>query len=421
MYLNINSPCSQSWHQMQEANNGRFCVQCEKTVVDFSRMSDSDIIDYMKNHPQVCGRLHVNQLNRALIHPENKRKGLWLKIAAAFTGIFMGQSAFSQTPVVENNTTFIPVPVITIPDQAQQQEKAELVTIKGRVMNANTGHHVSWATVQFGELTEIKTDRLGYFQMQIDKSQIGNISYISAHKNNISGDMYLASEDISDEVIIRIGGYIMGWVVNPLCYLYETTAVVDSTQLNRDSDNDGVIDRLDKEPNTSALTPVDMHGVALDSDKDGCVDAEDPEPYSSPVLPIENCENVHVMGVIVSGFVDQRIPPLGCIYSPMVFFDENSFVLRPDAIPELEYIAEFMKRYPRLKVEFFGFSDLAETEDGLLAEKRAMAVIAYLVKKGVPENALILSHKIDPPPLIKAPKTEEERMQNRRVEYNYIR
>jgi hypothetical protein len=38
--LNIPAPCTQAWNEMLPENNGRFCLSCQKKVIDFSVMSD---------------------------------------------------------------------------------------------------------------------------------------------------------------------------------------------------------------------------------------------------------------------------------------------------------------------------------------------------------------------------------------------
>jgi OOP family OmpA-OmpF porin len=221
------------------------------------------------------------------------------------------------------------------------------------------------------------------------------------------------------------------WTVNPLDYLYATVQEIDPDNLLKDSDNDGVIDRLDKEPNTPEGTPVDTHGVGLDSDKDGCPDSEDPEPFSSPVLPMENCQNVHVTMQEVKEYVDKRIADMGGTvggavdwYLPMIFFDLNKADIRPDAVPELEYVAEIMKRYNKLTVEVVGHTDTRASEDYnlKLSENRAKSAINYLVKKGVTESRLKIVYKGESAPLIEGTTlSEEQHQQNRRVEFHIVK
>ena len=62
----IQNPCDESWNDMTPESSGRFCGSCQKSVVDFTVMSDFSIVNYLENHKheKVCGRFTKPQLNR---------------------------------------------------------------------------------------------------------------------------------------------------------------------------------------------------------------------------------------------------------------------------------------------------------------------------------------------------------------------
>lgn len=218
------------------------------------------------------------------------------------------------------------------------------------------------------------------------------------------------------------------WEMNPLTYLYDKVNSIDPETMLKDSDNDGVIDRLDKEPNTPEGTPVDTHGVSLDSDKDGCPDSEDPEPFSSPVLPMENCQNTHLTMQEVKDYVDQRLEKYtpgsgGEWYLPTILFDVNKYNIRPDAVLGLNQVAEIMTKYPKLNVEVVGHADTRGGEDMnmKLSENRAKSAITYLTGKGIAESRLKIVYKGETDNLIKNAVTEPEHQMNRRVEFHIIK
>jgi outer membrane protein OmpA-like peptidoglycan-associated protein len=220
------------------------------------------------------------------------------------------------------------------------------------------------------------------------------------------------------------------WELNPLTYLYDKVASIDPENLLKDSDNDGVIDYLDKEPNTAEGVPVDTHGVSLDSDKDGCPDSEDPEPFSSPVLPMENCQNVHVTMNEVKAYVDKALEGVSRDGGgaadwilPYIFFDLNKYDIRPDAVPTLNQVAEIMNRYKKLEVNVVGHTDTqgSESMNMKLSENRSKSAIAYLTKKGVPESRMKIVYKGESEVIIEGAKNDEEHQMNRRVEFHIIK
>ncbi|MCU0320934.1 MAG: carboxypeptidase-like regulatory domain-containing protein [Chitinophagaceae bacterium] len=79
-YLNIEIPesCHENWNAMQPNNQGRHCLSCQKTVVDFTAMTDAELINFFSNKKDnVCGRFTSEQLDKDFLIP--KKKIHWLK------------------------------------------------------------------------------------------------------------------------------------------------------------------------------------------------------------------------------------------------------------------------------------------------------------------------------------------------------
>jgi hypothetical protein len=74
--LRIPEPCHQDWHTMLPEEKGRFCSSCSKTVVDFSLMSDKEVLAYLGGAGgHTCGRFTPDQLNRSLMPPPERKWG----------------------------------------------------------------------------------------------------------------------------------------------------------------------------------------------------------------------------------------------------------------------------------------------------------------------------------------------------------
>jgi hypothetical protein len=86
------------------------------------------------------------------------------------------------------------------------------------------------------------------------------------------------------------------WWLNPLDYAYSELNNPRHMKLPKpvyeDADGDGVIDQLDREPNTPSGCPVDAHGVTKDTDGDGVPDCKDKQL----ITPTE-CQPVDADGV----------------------------------------------------------------------------------------------------------------------------
>ncbi|MFM2327517.1 MAG: hypothetical protein RIR31_1719 [Bacteroidota bacterium] len=87
--LSIPEPCHESWQNMTSTQQGRFCNTCAKEVIDFSIMSDSEVLNYFSSlkSEKICGRAYPDQLGRAITLPKVAKKkifGYWTYVTAFF-------------------------------------------------------------------------------------------------------------------------------------------------------------------------------------------------------------------------------------------------------------------------------------------------------------------------------------------------
>jgi hypothetical protein len=90
LYLQIPKPCHENWDAMTSVDKGRFCTSCSKEVVDFSLLSDVEVLNFFnKSTGNTCGRFSHDQLQRPLQETKiQKRKG-WKWVMASVTSLIM--------------------------------------------------------------------------------------------------------------------------------------------------------------------------------------------------------------------------------------------------------------------------------------------------------------------------------------------
>jgi hypothetical protein len=95
--ISIPKPCHENWEAMTPEDKGRFCSVCTKTVFDFTKSSDKEIINHLNTEKNTCGRFFNTQLNRNLILSRQKPK-YWTVFSATVFGILgIGtQATYSQ-------------------------------------------------------------------------------------------------------------------------------------------------------------------------------------------------------------------------------------------------------------------------------------------------------------------------------------
>ena len=97
--ITIPEKCHEDWDQMTPADKGRFCASCQKQVIDFTNMSDSQLAAFFKRplkEELVCGRFYNDQLNRDIEIP--KKRIPWVKYFFQFAlpALFVSMRATAQ-------------------------------------------------------------------------------------------------------------------------------------------------------------------------------------------------------------------------------------------------------------------------------------------------------------------------------------
>jgi len=210
----------------------------------------------------------------------------------------------------------------------------------------------------------------------------------------------------------------MYWL-NPNYHTYRKLGDVDpkgvKDDILKDDDGDGVINALDKEPDTKKDCPVDTHGRALDSDKDGIIDCLDTEPFSPPGFPIDSngaaiippnpcCDTAGIDGENSLGGPDGKGAKgsgggnFDCskIELPSVVFDNDKYYIDPQYYGNLHQIAERMQMCPDMKVVVTGYDESRNDQkyNEQLAWNRSNAAVDYMVEKyGISRDRFVVKYQ----------------------------
>jgi len=163
---------------MTTTGQGKYCDKCEKQVIDFSAMTDQQILNYIqKKEGRMCGRLTKNQMNRQLVnHQPSSRLSGFLKFLVS--GIFLAQveMAASQTQVIyryekqfSEDDGIRPAQPNNIDHPVLQDTIKNQIT--GAVIDAITGEPLIFANVLIVKpLTGTVTDLDGRFVLTVPEN-----------------------------------------------------------------------------------------------------------------------------------------------------------------------------------------------------------------------------------------------------------
>ncbi len=187
---------------------------------------------------------------------------------------------------------------------------------------------------------------------------------------------------------------------------------VDSSGCPLDSDGDGVPDYLDKCPDTPSGAAVDADGCPKDSDGDGVPDYLDkcPDTPRGLVVDENGCPKAEPKGA--------EVTERGAYIFRNIQFDFGKATLKGSAYPAMDEVMAFLESNPDLKLEIRGHTDNVGPKDfnQMLSEKRAGAVMDYLVGKGVDPGRLSAQGYGMSDPMT-SNDTSQGRALNRRVEF----
>lgn len=105
-----------------------------------------------------------------------------------------------------------------------------------------------------------------------------------------------------------------------------------------------------------------------------------------------------------------------------VFFDFDKASLKTESFPELDRLVELMNQQSNMKVEISGHTDGQGSEryNLALSEKRAKAVVQYMVGKGINKKRIVTLFFGESKP-VATNDTPEGREKNRRVEFKIVK
>ena len=170
LHISIPEPCQQNWNNMSASDGGHYCSQCSKTVLDFSSMTDAELIQHFKTRPvNVCGRFRPGQLERDILPTSPRRllPALYQKIAAAV--LAMLSFRFSTAQVQKKNA----VPSITQSAINRSTSLPDSAILTGKVTQ-NYAQPVANAKVSFDGLIETYTNAEGKFRIQLSRDMMGS-------------------------------------------------------------------------------------------------------------------------------------------------------------------------------------------------------------------------------------------------------
>ena len=138
--ITIPEPCQEDWDKMTPNDQGRFCISCAKTVVDFTAMFPEEVRHFfIQNQNQnICGRMRKSQLDSITIQIPNRALYIqtqYHKIFLLAMFIVMGTTLFSCTDKNGNKQKIDKIEVVDDSLEVKSIIIKEPILVKKKTLN----------------------------------------------------------------------------------------------------------------------------------------------------------------------------------------------------------------------------------------------------------------------------------------------
>jgi hypothetical protein len=224
MRLQVPGPCHKDWDQMTETGKGRYCLSCRKEVIDFTLMSDQQILKSISRAAGgVCGRFNSEQLNRDMELKKNNNLS-WYKylIHVMIPAMLVTNKSSAQSTRLADTIVF------AAPKDSSERltgavaiikeiQKPETITVEGTVSDEKLQIIPGASVLIKGTTKGTNSDAKGYFKIRIggDESKVTLVaSSIGYGQKEFSIDLNKATQNlITTSVIMKEQTMGLGEVV----------------------------------------------------------------------------------------------------------------------------------------------------------------------------------------------------------------
>ena len=204
--ISIKEPCNEDWNKMTTNKSGKFCDLCNENVIDFTDLSDKEIVRIIKrNNGKLCGRFNTEQLERPLaINPKDNNYSFFAKVAATLLLFTVTKETTGQSEKPIHDSTFSSDKQMK--SNAIAGNRQSLIELTGTVIDASTNKPIANAKIQIvspvfpGSSTVYKTDEDGNYSIPIaDSTEKRTISLFIAAADYQETTIKISYEDYSTQ------------------------------------------------------------------------------------------------------------------------------------------------------------------------------------------------------------------------------
>ena len=279
--IKIPLPCPKKWSKMIPVDQGAFCKSCERIVVDFTAMSDQELINYFqKYNDNLCGRFKKDQVNRSinsLLNPSKSTNYAASSILVA--GLLLSGTASAQEP-------------FKIGEVAVEQQINEVIILKGKVTERESGEPVPFGSIGIYDVNNTfiigtETDFDGNYSIEIPAIYKNQKIHIKVEYVGLTGQsvgLDLKTYDNSNLDFQMIPGLI---TIEPPIHQYIPLIKRDDLKnINPPIIIKGVVQDEEGEPLIAASISLEEINITTSTNIDGTYELSIPQKYKEKTIKL---------------------------------------------------------------------------------------------------------------------------------------
>ena len=156
--------CDQTWDEMKPIFGGRLCAKCDKKIIDFSKMTHSEIAFYMANRSEpICGFYLPEQL------PQMTKKKINLPIVVGLSTLLTTSQVYTQTTEIAKSKSY----------QTNEQKLNDFDAINKTKKTASIDTVYIHGKIQTFDSVTMKVEPIGFASIIIKGTKLG----VAANEN----------------------------------------------------------------------------------------------------------------------------------------------------------------------------------------------------------------------------------------------
>ena len=236
VHISIDKPCNEKFENFKPTELGGFCMSCEKEVIDFSKMTNQQIIDKLKNTTNSCGRFQETQLGSlGTVYDKQSNlsfpyitAGLSLISMLGFSNFFSQETpkraSVRQTYNAKNDSIQWSNTEVSLTNKLESNKlnrtakKIQSIKIIGKIVDDNRESLIAANVVVKGTNFGVSADINGEFEINVTDfkgdSLTLQITYIGFTPKEITVSLVSLDGIVNlEEIVMESGAVMMGAMV----------------------------------------------------------------------------------------------------------------------------------------------------------------------------------------------------------------